>query len=180
MEDIQIVERRRILDDLEVRGLCWPDPSLYFEDVKKGLPKGIEILQAPQGRVWQYNCFSFALGLHVYPEFYKTSKDGYVYSPFVDKLFQEGRLVPFPVEKNPSTGHIVMYKFGGEFKHGGVVDKDKVISKWSGGPLLRHDILDVPTRYGDEFLYFFPIPQEQIFDLYQQYKAFNFPPSPRV
>jgi hypothetical protein len=120
MMNNQGINRRDYLESLS-RQKEWHDPEL-FQGVTQHLPPGITILQSPPGRVWQFNCYAYALGLHTHPKFFKTSTDGFIYSSFVKKIFEHGELVI--ADRPPAAGDIIFYKNGDLLKHAGVISND--------------------------------------------------------
>ena len=57
--------------------------------------------------------------------------------------------------------------------HVGVLDGKKVISKWAWGPLIKHNLWDVPAEYGNDVFYLKGITKDRAIDLYLIYKEFN-------
>lgn len=155
----------------------WCDPLLFKKHILPKLPSELSLVELPaQNLVWQYNCFAFVLHLEHHPELSQPYNVGYIYSPFIKKLIEAGELVR---TDNPKQGDIILYNTTEgetEYTHAGFVTEDGLIlSKWSGGPLFKHGIFDVPTFYGDHVTYFNPIPKERSYELYEKYKNLNIP-----
>jgi hypothetical protein len=76
---------------------------------------------------------------------------------------------------SPVDGDYIIYQdlegYPGRLTHIGVLDGDKVVSKWAWGPLVRHSLWDVPTSYGDDVFYVKAIPFERSLELYDKYKG---------
>ena len=149
----------------------WHDPLRFQSEVMPLLPGEIEVIELPPGRRYQFNCFAFALGLRgISTE--NPFKDGFIYSPFVEKLITDGKLTK---GTRPSKdGDIVLYRNMGTLKHAGrMSDTDMVISKWSGGPLLKHPLLYVPVQYGDEIEYYESLREDDARQLFAKYRRWN-------
>lgn len=63
----------------------------------------------------------------------------------------------------PTEGGIIVYRTqNGSISHVGLIENEiTVVSKWSWGPLLRHDIFAVPDSYGDT-VEFYSLSQEAV------------------
>ena len=95
-----------------------------------------------------YNCFEFALGLAGCREVQLIAK--HLPSTFCNGEFAE-HLVDTVLGSvhSPSTGNLVLYRDQQQIMHAGVVEADRVISKWGTGHLWLHGLLEVPAKYGD-------------------------------
>lgn len=95
-----------------------------------------------------YNCFEFALGLAGCREVRLIAE--YLPSTFCNGEFAEHLVnsVLGPVD-SPSTGDLVLYRDHQQITHAGVVEANRVISKWGTGHLWLHGLLEVPAKYGD-------------------------------
>jgi hypothetical protein len=54
-------------------------------------------------------------------------------------------------DSEASDGHVVLYFKDGKTKHVGLMQGDRVISKWGKNPVYEHPIAEVPASYGDEY-----------------------------
>lgn len=152
----------------------WYIPELFAKNTLPKLPSELKIIESPLGYNNNYNCFLYILNLHKNIEILKES-GGFIYSAFIKKLIDLGELKKV---LKPAKGTIVLYEnekeFPNEFTHGGIMqDNQKVISKWSWGPIFIHDLFDVPLFYGDSVSFYEAIPKEKALKLYTKYKAHN-------
>lgn len=132
----------------------WYTPGLFEKHVAPLLPVSIKVIAPPPQKKDNYNCFIYALGLQKNSGIIRSSK-GFIYSAFVQKILDAREV---EIVQTPAADDIVLYRnpkrFGKEFTHAGVIQKDgTVISKWSWGPLLHHSLFDVPELYGSEITY---------------------------
>jgi len=155
----------------------WWQPDLFSKHVRHLLSGSLEILLDPPIANENYNCFMYALGLHSNQNIREESK-GFIYDTFFSKLLDANEL---EIINNPLKGDYVLYKDEKNhpdiLTHIGVISGNSVISKWSWGPLIKHDLLDVPQSYGEDIFYVRSISQEESERLYAQYKKFNVPPT---
>jgi hypothetical protein len=138
---------RKRLQEIAATGNDWP---LIISALRTECPHSIrEVHPAQPGR---YNCFAFALGLHQsekYLEVAARSKPNiFADAAFVSQLIYEGLLrridCATPGEK------LIIYFRDGAPKHAGVLDGDRVTSKWGDGYFFEHAVYEVPTNYGCE------------------------------
>lgn len=128
----------------------WWRPHLFKSHTEPILPKELNILAAPPEEDVNFNCFVFAFRLSTKKEILGLS--GWEYTRnlhiFVDQLIQEKTLERVAT---PTKGVLVVYRSqDGNISHVGIYqEEDRIISKWSWGPLLEHKIYDVPASYGD-------------------------------
>ncbi len=59
-------------------------------------------------------------------------------------------------------GGLVVYLYGDEPRHIGVMDGWRVFSKWGKSPVYNHGLFEVPAMYGDETRYYQKPPQQFI------------------
>jgi hypothetical protein len=149
----------------------WHDALRFQREVMPLLPRQIQVVELPPGRRYQFNCFAFALSLRSISS-ENQFRDGFIYAPFVEKLIADGRLTKRTGLSE--EGDIVFYRNKGSLKHAGrMADSDTVISKWSGGPVLRHPLLYVPGQYGDEIEYYESIQEQHAKELFAIYRRWN-------
>ncbi len=164
----------------ELEEICkkpeWHNPD-KFQSVSELLPEEIKVIESPPGEKWQFNCYAYALGLHELSDFYMTSQDGFIYSLFVKKLLSKGELRKV-IDRSPRFGDIILYKDNGELTHAGVVaeGEGKIISKWSSGPILKHNVLLLPISCGYDVSYYNPLSKAVAEDLFHCYRQFNIQP----
>lgn len=123
-------------------------PSLIAE-LAVEVSHSIELApHSPCVPIASYNCFEFALGLAGCREVQLIAK--HLPSTFCSGEFAEHLvdLVLGPVD-SPSTGDLVLYRDHQQIMPAGVVEANRVISKWGTGHLWRHGLLEVPAKYGD-------------------------------
>lgn len=151
----------------------WWKPDLFDKHVKNKMPNNLRILEPPPPEVSNYNCFMYALKLNKFDDVRDEAK-GFIYDTYVSELIKKNKL---KVTDSPSQSDLVVYhssKTDEELlSHIGIIKDDRIISKWSWGPLLEHDIWDVPDFYGDDIFYLKAISKEESYNLYQRYKSFN-------
>lgn len=167
------------LDDIIMKNDTndWWQPALFMRNTKHLLPSALEILADPPPEDQNYNCFLYVLGLHANEEVLKETK-GFIYDSFIKHLLAAGDLVK---TKTPKDGDYIVYQdltnYPDALTHVGVLQGDKVVSKWAWGPLVKHDVWDVPAEYGDTIFYIQAINQETALQLYHQHKSFNTKPA---
>jgi hypothetical protein len=109
-----------------------------------------------------YNCFEFALGLAGQREVRLISihlPSTFCNSEFAQHLV-DSALAPVT---SPSIGHFVLYRDRKQITHAGLVQADRVLSKWGTGHLWLHGLLEVPAKYGDDTsFYVVPEPVETL------------------
>ena len=154
----------------------WWQPDLFVKNTKHLLPPELEILIDPLEESKNYNCFIYAFGLHNDTTILKET-NGFIYDSFAKKLIEAGELVR---TEEPIGGDYVVYQdlenYPDSLTHIGVLSGDKVFSKWAWGPLIKHDVWDVPKEYGGTVFYLKAIPEERTVKLYERYKSFNTKP----
>ena len=163
---------REILTDITGVGnkdklLRWHDASRFKNEVMPILPSPIEVIELPPGQQFQFNCFTFALELRCISA-ETPFTDGFIYSPFVEKLIAEKAITK--LNRPPAEGDVVFYWNGVELKHAGKISRnDMIISKWSGGPILKHPLLYVPVDYGEKNEYYEGISEKRAKQLFFQH-----------
>lgn len=166
---------RKQLDEIIMKNDTkdWWQPELFIKNTKHLLPTELEILADPPAADQNYNCFLHTFGLHTNQEIL-TETDGFIYDTFVKHLLDTGDLIK---TDTPLDGDYVVYQdlvhYPDSLTHIGILDGDKVISKWAWGPLIKHSLWDVPAEYGDSVFYIKSITPETAKRLYHQHKSFN-------
>ncbi|MDP3880633.1 MAG: hypothetical protein Q8Q32_00410 [bacterium] len=154
----------------------WRRRDFFLSTIRPKLPEGLELVSPPP-LDGNYNCFLFMLGLHEDKEILSSSK-GFIYDGLIIKLIDES-LLERVAESDSQNGDYVIYadsvRYPEVLTHGGILDENKVLSKWAWGPLLRHKALDVPDSYGSELSYFRQIEKSKAAELYWEYKSYNLP-----
>lgn len=152
-------------------GVNWWNPDLFVERILPLLPPEIEVIKNPPQESSNYNCFIYALGLSDDLDLIKDC-DGFIYESLIRKFIEE-RVLSYT--ETPSEGDYVLYLDDDkEMHHLGIVNSDNTItSKWSWGPLIKHEIWDVPACYGNKIKYLKYIEPDQVKKYYYQYKNFN-------
>ena len=113
---------------------------------------------------WDFpdNCFEFALGLAGRREVRLISK--YIPSTCCEANFVQhlADVILIPTA-SPSTGDLVLYCNQQQITHAGLVEGDRVLSKWGVGHLWLHGLLEIPAQYGDmTSFYEAPCPNEML------------------
>ncbi|MEK7115018.1 MAG: hypothetical protein AAB847_01525 [Patescibacteria group bacterium] len=147
--------RNKLSEIVSPKNESWWTPELFEKNVRNILPHEIEIVEPPPIEQKQYNCFIFALGLENDKKFVgnHSSEDSAFYQlSFFPKLIKSGLLT---ITITPAPGDLILYKNEkGVMTHAGKMESsDIVISKWSWGPLVRHNIWCVPKHYGNKIIY---------------------------
>jgi hypothetical protein len=138
----------------------WWRPELFEKNTLPILPSQLEIIEGVPNEEQNYNCFVYALGLQHHPEI--IGNKGWEFTrklgPIFDELIAKSLLNRVAM---PAKGVMVVYRTkNGSISHVGLMkNKDTVISKWSWGPLLKHQIFDVPADYGDIVQFYNLTPQ---------------------
>ncbi len=171
---------RRELDEIILKNDTndWWQPELFETNTRHLLPSQIEILMGPPEKDKNHNCFIYAFGLARNQNFI-TETNGFIYDSLVRVLIEKGELTK---TDEPQKGDYVVYRdlknYPDLLTHIGVLDADKVISKWAWGPLVQHSVWDVPDSYGDNIFYLKALPAEKFLRLYEKYKECNVKPTP--
>lgn len=147
----------------------WWIPELFVKNTKPIFPVELEILADPPEEIENHNCFAYALGFADKLELIADT-NGF------DDLYFIKLLGNNEIERtdSPINGDYAVYQdlqnYPERLAHIGVVNKDKIISKWAWGPLVRHSLWDVPASYGNNVFYVKAIPCERSLELYNKYK----------
>ncbi len=167
---------RELLDEIILRNDTndWWQPEKFVAHTLPLLPPELKVLANPPSADRNYNCFIFALGLANDVDVVKDSH-GFIYSAFVTKLIE---LKELKKTSAPIAGGYVAYQdianYPQEIAHMGILQEDgSVISKWAWGPLVKHDVKDVPASYGNSIWYAKNILPNKARELYWQHKNFN-------
>lgn len=169
-----MVDRKK-LDEIIMKNETndWWQSELFVKNTKQLLPPELEILSDPPSENQNYNCFIYALDLHENPEILKET-NGFIYDSFFKYLLNINELQK---TDQPQDGDYVVYQdlenYPDNLTHVGVVDGEKVISKWAWGPLIKHDRWHVPAEYGSEVFYIKAITKEKVLELFDRYKTHN-------
>jgi hypothetical protein len=147
----------------------WWIPELFIKNTKPIFPAELEILTDPPEEGKNHNCFAYALGFADKLELIAETRG-------FDDLYFIMLLENDELDKtdSPKDGDYVIYQdlenYPDRLTHIGVVEGEKIVSKWAWGPLVRHDLWDVPASYGENMFYVKQIPFERSLELYNQYK----------
>jgi len=133
----------------------WCNSELFEKNTRWKLPKELEILLAPPVKNLNYNCFVYVLGLQNNPLF--QGNLGWDFTNSLGDVFDE--LIKNKVFKKtdtPQKDDLIIYRAdNGEISHVGLVEsQEKIISKWSWGPVIRHSIFNVPDHYGNKIEFY--------------------------
>lgn len=156
-------------------GASWWKPGPFQKDILPFLPSELEVVTFPP-QSDNYNCFIQALGFSDDRKILQET-GGFIYDTFVQKLIDLGELEEVDM---PKDGGYVLYRdlqnYPTMITHIGVIQGDKVLSKWAWGPLIRHDVWHVPATYGNSISYIRGIDKVRAKALYEKYKEFNIKP----
>lgn len=163
---------RKQLDEIIQKNATndWWKPKLFEQNTRHLIPAELTILTGPPPENRNYNCFIYAFGLQEESAVIKETK-GFIYDILIKKLIEAGELVK---TEEPKDGDYVVYQdpenYPDHLTHIGVLNGDKVVSKWAWGPLVEHSLWDVPESYGNEIFYLKALTKEQALNIYNQYK----------
>lgn len=157
-------ELRNLLDAIvsDENSENWWRPELFEKNTRHQLPNDLTVVEAPPEESRNYNCFVFAFDLRHHTPL--LGVDGWEYTrrlgTTVDTLIDDKSL---ELLDTPTPDSLVVYRTeSGTISHVGRITPDgKVISKWSWGPLLEHDLYAVPASYGDMLEYYSGIKKGQ-------------------
>ena len=76
--------------------------------------------------------------------------------------------------REATDGAVVIYFNGNQTKHVGLVDGDRIRSKWGIGYVWRHSEFEVPEAYGDLIRYFKPVKRAAALSAYDAYVSFRY------
>lgn len=154
----------------------WWRPDLFVKNTRDLLPPELKVLANPPEENRNYNCFIYAFGLQEDVEIIKET-NGFIYDSLIKKFIEDGHLSR---TDEVSDGDYVVYQdlvnYPNLLTHIGVLEGDKVVSKWAWGPLTRHNLWDVPESYGHDIFYLKAISVDEARNLYNRYKGFNLKP----
>lgn len=147
----------------------WWIPELFAQNTKPIFPPELEIVNDPPEESKNHNCFAYALGFADKLELTKET-NGFDDLYFI-KLLENNELQKTDA---PVDGDYIIYQdlvgYPDRLSHIGILEGDKVVSKWAWGPLVRHSLWDVPASYGNDSFYVKAISFERSFELYNKYK----------
>lgn len=133
----------------------WWRRELFEKYTRPQIPSELSIISTPPPEEENYNCFIHVLGLQSDARF--LGNKGWDFTRNLGKVFDEmiDSKVLEPLHA-PKAGSLVVYRADdNSISHVGILETEKnVISKWSWGPLLRHEIFDVPDHYGNKVKYY--------------------------
>ncbi|MCX6781054.1 MAG: hypothetical protein NT003_02990 [Candidatus Magasanikbacteria bacterium] len=151
-------------------GKNWYIPDRFESVTRDQLPSQIKILKSPPSPEKNYNCFIYVLGLTEEQNIIAETH-GFLYQSFFKKIISKSKIQQLD---KAQPGAIIAYHNGSEITHIGIIQPDNsVISKWSWGPLIQHEIFDVPDYYGDVVTYYKNISTRDAIKIYKKYKNFN-------
>ena len=132
----------------------WSIADNFERNVRSVLPAELEVAAPPPLPERNYNCFVYALGLETNADFIGVTN--WEYARNLGALFL--RLLQSDAERlgSPVPGCLCVYVADdGSLAHVGLVQDDgSVVSKWSLGPLIRHETWQVPSHYGNDVRFF--------------------------
>lgn len=128
----------------------WSQADLFEKYIRRSLPKELEVIYLPPVKEKNYNCFVYVLNLQNDDNF--VGEKSWKFIRLLGSIFEE-MIQKNILEKaqNCAPDSIVVYKdHQGNINHvGRFLGEDKVISKWSLGPTIKHALMHVPDHYGD-------------------------------
>ena len=129
----------------------WWRTELFEKNTRTQIPSELEIIASPPTEEANYNCFVYVLGLQNDRRF--LGNVGWDFTRKLGSIFDE--MISANILKSvdvPKSGDMILYRASdGTISHVGLMeDVSTVISKWSWGPLLKHNVFDVPDHYGNK------------------------------
>ena len=137
----------------------WFEPDNFMTKIQPILPNCLQVVALPP--TWsegKYNCFVYAFGLHNEPLFLRKTKrpsSSDLENIVLLNSSQVSSLLSLCEETSePTVGDYVIYK-DKIITHAGIYyGNDIVESKWSDGPILRHNIYAVHPGYGNDVFFY--------------------------
>jgi len=156
----------------------WWIPELFTQNTKPIFPSELDILADPPEKKKNHNCFAYALGFAEKLELIAETH-GFDDLYFI-KLLENNEVFK---TRSPVTGDYVVYQdleeYPNRLTHIGIITEDKIISKWAWGPLVKHNLWDVPASYGNNVFYVKAISFKRSLELYNKYKDSLEPINPK-
>ncbi len=138
----------------------WFCPERFDKKIRPNLPPELEVIEPPP-RENNYRCFIYAFGLRSDEKLVRFSQHNNL-SGLAKHLILRTKL---DRTEAPQEGDLIFYSEDkhSPIKHAGVVDAGgMIVSKWSYGPIIRHDVHHVNPLYGDCIRYYKKISMEKI------------------
>lgn len=129
-------------------------PQLLMQ-LTRYVQNSIRILES-EYPIKKYNCVMHAFNFTKNTTYIKiaSSHSWHIFAgaSFMHWLIDRSYLTEVP---QGSAGDLVLYFSRGNFKHIGTVgDRARITSKWGIGHLYEHEVLEVPSSYGDEVRFY--------------------------
>lgn len=133
----------------------WWRTELFEKNTRPQIPSELEIITPPPEEEQNYNCFVYVLGLQKDQRFLGnagwdfTRNLGLVFDEMISKKILKYTVVP-------KNGDMILYRTDdGVISHAGLMkNTEVVVSKWSWGPLIKHELFDVPDHYGNKIEFY--------------------------
>lgn len=158
---------RKYLDDIiheKSSEENWCVPELFEKFTKGRLPPELELISPPTPEEQNFNCYIYALGFSHDPRFLGNENWDFMRSLHTDFDAMINTEILRKITK-PEKGCLVLWRTDeGAISHVGLMeDEHTTISKWSWGPLFRHNIYDVPASYGDNLEFYLGLPEARAY-----------------
>jgi hypothetical protein len=151
---IKLSQFRRILETATEK-IPRDHPKLV-ESLRQSYPHCIELVSKPWIINTREDCFLFAFKdgfpadlLHAFEHLIDCQP--HLYEQVSNKLISEGLLKLHDGKREGDKA--VVYFDGNKPKHFGIIDQDKVISKWGKVHVWRHPLYEIPLSYGETVKY---------------------------
>ncbi len=138
-----------------------------FADLAYEVPHKIEVLPNPftDVRVLEsYTCFVYVLDLVQSSRYVAIAGRG-LPDVFAGKKFMrflmDNAVLREVTDQHKNDGNIIIYFDGDQPKHAGILNSDRVRSKWGTGLFLEHGVWEVPISYGRDRRFFEPLTQNE-------------------
>ncbi|OGW49798.1 MAG: hypothetical protein A2Z50_05795 [Nitrospirae bacterium RBG_19FT_COMBO_42_15] len=141
-------------------------PALLMQ-LTRDVKNSIRILES-EYPIDKYTCVMHAFDFTEKPEYTKIASFG------LGRIFAGGTFMHWLLARNylaevpqGNAGDLVFYFVNGQFKHVGIVgDRWRIISKWGIGHLYEHEVLEVPSSYGDEVRFYCALPYANAYNYF--------------
>jgi hypothetical protein len=151
-----------LLEEMTNGGSRVETHPMQLEEIRREITHNIQILPTPLGEeLGNFNCVMLALDLvGCLDEPCGPLGRFYVDTSFLRSLIRESNTK----ECDEKNGALVLWLAGEAIKHAGtVISPGRTTSKWGIGHVYEHDLLDVPTSYGDTLKFYEPVDSERAF-----------------
>lgn len=152
----------------------WFNSENFKRGIAPNIPKELKVIQPPPPEDKNYNCFIFAFGLEKDEDFLISHSGKYIplcHGNDIKRLILNDILIS---AETPRKGDYIIYSKDNEITHAGIVkNKDLIVSKWSLGPIMEHQIRAVNPEYGEDISYYKKATPQIIKDFFKSKEKLN-------